>query len=137
MTDSVFLDTNILIYLYSSTEPDKRKLAQQCLSDSTANNWISTQVLNELNNVLHRKFAVPYDEILSVVNELGNYFQVTLVSTETIRQALILGERYHYSYFDNLMLASALERGCRTLYSEDMQHGQQINGNLEIINPFM
>lgn len=136
MKDKVFIDTNILVYLYSSTEPKKQELAQQCIANSPQNTWISTQVLNELNNVLYRKFSLPYDDILSVMDELSDYFQVSLVSPETIRQALILGARYQYSYFDNLMLASALERGCSIIYSEDMQHGQEIIGQLKIINPF-
>lgn len=136
MKDKVFIDTNILVYSYSSTEPEKQMLAQQCIANSVENSWISTQVLNELNNVLYRKFSLSYDAILSVMNELSGYFQITLVSPETIRQALILGERYQYSYFDNLMLASALEQGCNIIYSEDMQNKQQITGQLEIINPF-
>lgn len=136
MTDKIFLDTNILVYTYSSTEPEKQKLAQQCLS-TVANSWISTQVLNELNNTLYRKFALTYKDILVVMNELSDYFQISLVSPETIRQALLLGDRYQYSYFDNLILASALERGCTIVYSEDMQHGQKIIGQLKIINPFL
>lgn len=136
MKDKAFIDTNILVNSYSSTEPEKQMLAQQCIADSVENSWISTQVLNELNNVLYRKFSLPYDAILSVMNELSDYFQVALVSPETIRQALMLGERYQYSYFDNLMSASALEQGCNVIYSEDMQNGQQIIGQLEIINPF-
>lgn len=48
----------------------------------------------------------------------------------------MLGERYGYSYFDSLMLASALEQGCSILYSEDMQHGQILEGGLRIIDPF-
>lgn len=128
--------TNILVYTYSSTEPDKQKIAQECIADSIENIWISTQVLNELNNVLYRKFALPYESILSVMDELNDYLQVAMISPETIRQALILGARYQYSYFDNLMIASALEKGCNILYSEDMHHGQKIVGGLEIINPF-
>ena len=137
MPDNIFLDTNILVYTYSSTEPEKQKLAQQCVTESAENSWISTQVLNELNNVLYRKFTLSYDTILSVMDELIDYFQIAIVSPQTIQQALILGKRYQYSYFDNLMLASALEQGCNIIYSEDMQHGQQIVGQLKIINPFL
>ncbi|MFZ1344751.1 hypothetical protein [Thiothrix eikelboomii] len=58
------------------------------------------------------------------------------MTSQTIEQALVLGERYGYSYFDSLMLASALEQGCSILYSEDMQHGQILEGGLRIIDPF-
>lgn len=134
MQDSVFLDTSILVYLYSETEPEKSKIAKQCTENQNA--WISTQVLNELSNVLHRKFAMPYLEILSVIQELENAFLLATITHKTIKQALLLGDRYRYSYFDSLMLASSLEQGCTTIYTEDMQHSQKIESQLIIHNPF-
>ena len=136
MQDKVFFFFFFLEYAYSATEPEKQTIAQQCITDYEKNSWISTQVLNELNNVLYRKFSLSYDDILSVMLELEGYFQIATVSPETIRQALILGERYRYSYFDSLMLASALEQNCSILFSEDMQCGQLISGQLRIVNPF-
>lgn len=135
MPDNAFLDTNILIYIYSKDESEKRNQAQRF--SKQADVWISTQVLNELSNVLHKKFSVPYLKILNVMDELEAAFQVTTVTTTVIRQAIVLGDRYGYSYFDNLMLASALETGCSQLYSEDMQHGQSIESRLTIVNPFL
>lgn len=134
MPDKVFLDSNVLIYLYSEDEPEKASLALKCAQEP--NVWISTQALNEVSNVMYRKQKLAYADILSVVKELQNNFQVTTVTTRTIEQALLLGERYRYSYFDCLMLASSLEQGCARLYSEDMQHGQVIEGSLRIVNPF-
>ena len=124
----------MLIYLYSEDESEKADLAQQCAQEPDA--WISTQVLNEVSNVLRRKQKQTYPAILKVIQELQGNFQVTTVTTQTIEQALLLGERYRYSYFDSLMLASALEQGCTLLYSEDMQHGQVIEGVLQIVDPF-
>lgn len=134
MPVKVFLDSNVLIYLYSEDESEKAYLAQQCAQEPDA--WISTQVLNEVSNVLRRKQKQTYPAILKVIQELQGNFQVTTVTTQTIEQALLLGERYRYSYFDSLMLASALEQGCSLLYSEDMQHGQVIEGVLQIVDPF-
>ncbi len=134
MPVKVFLDSNVLIYLYSEDESEKADLAQQCAQEPDA--WISTQVLNEVSNVLRRKQKQTYPAILKVIQELQGNFQVTTVTTQTIEQALLLGERYRYSYFDSLMLASALEQGCSLLYSEDMQHGQVIEGVLQIVDPF-
>jgi len=134
MPVKVFLDSNVLIYLYSEDESEKADLAQQCAQEPDA--WISTQVLNEVSNVLRRKQKQTYPAILKVIQELQGNFQVTTVTTQTIEQALLLGERYRYSYFDSLMLASALEQGCTLLYSEDMQHGQVIEGVLQIVDPF-
>jgi predicted nucleic acid-binding protein len=134
MRDSIFLDTNILVYLYSETEPEKAKIAKQCAEHQ--NVWISTQVLNELSNVLHRKFSIPYLDILAVIQELEIDFLLATISHKTIKQALLLGDRYRYSYFDSLMLASSLEQGCTTIYTEDMQHNQEIESQLVIRNPF-
>jgi predicted nucleic acid-binding protein len=134
MPVKVFLDSNVLIYLYSEDEAEKSDLAQQCAQEPDA--WISTQVLNEVSNVLRRKQKQTYPAILKVIQELQGNFQVTTVTTQTIEQALLLEERYRYSYFDSLMLASALEQGCSLLYSEDMQHGQVIEGVLQIVDPF-
>ena len=58
------------------------------------------------------------------------------VSVATIQQAWLIGEKYGYSYFDSLVLASALESHCDVLYSEDMQDGQLIESCLKIVNPF-
>ena len=134
MPDKVFLDSNVLIYLYSEDEPEKANLALKCAQEPDA--WISTQVLNEVSNVMYRKQKLAYGDILSVVQELQNNFQITTVTPRTIEQALLLGERYRYSYFDCLMLASSLEQSCAVLYSEDMQHEQVIEGSLRIVNPF-
>jgi predicted nucleic acid-binding protein len=134
MPDKVFLDTNILIYGYSEDEPDKRQRASECVRSGEA--WISTQVLNETINVLKRKFSLEYSQIQNTVRELSEQFEIALVSVNTIEIALNLAERYRYSYFDSLILASACETGCQILYSEDLQDGQQIDNQLTIVNPF-
>ena len=134
MPDKVFIDTNVLIYGYSEDEPDKRQRAIDCVRSGEA--WISTQVLNETINVLKRKFSLSYSQIREAVQELSEGFPIVLVSVNTIEMALNLAERYQYSYFDSLILASALEAGCQILYSEDLQDGQRIENQLTIINPF-
>jgi predicted nucleic acid-binding protein len=134
MPDKVFIDTNVLIYGYSEDEPDKRQRAIDCVRSGEA--WISTQVLNETINVLKRKFSLSYSQIRDAVQELSEGFPIVLVSVNTIEIALNLAERYQYSYFDSLILASALEAGCQILYSEDLQDGQRIENQLMIVNPF-
>jgi predicted nucleic acid-binding protein len=69
------------------------------------------------------------DEILDACNLLA-------VRHNTIKKSLALNERYGYSYYDCLIIASALEANCNILYSEDMQHGQVIENTLKIVNPF-
>ncbi len=134
MSAKAFLDTNIIIYGYSQDEPDKQHRARKCAQANES--WISTQVLNETVNTLKRKFSLDYHQIGAVVDELSQQYQLAIVSLDTIRKALNIAQRYQYSYFDSLIIASALEVGCDRLYSEDLQDSQKIDNTLLLINPF-
>jgi len=136
MSDKVFLDTNIVIYLYSKDEPEKKKTCEEIIKN-ISDVYISTQVLNEFSNTMKRKFSLSYDEIADTVLELSSNFIVSKVSVSTVLSALRLAGTLKYSYFDSLILASALECGCDILYSEDLQHGQIINETLKIVNPLV
>ncbi|MEQ1593438.1 MAG: PIN domain-containing protein [Thiobacillaceae bacterium] len=131
-----FLDTNILLYLYSEDEPDKRTRAQLLVRGETRA-WVSTQVLSEMANVLHRKFGVTYPDIAIALHEIRAVCATHQVTAETITLALSLAERYRHSYYDSLILAAALECGCNELVSEDMQNGFVIDSRLTIRNPFV
>lgn len=135
MHDRTFLDTNVVVYLYSADEQDKRALAE-ALFRKTDRVWISTQVLSELCNVLRRKFKLTYPEIAAVVDELRVACEVHVVTVETVAKALRLAERYRHSYFDSLILAAALECGCDVLATEDMQDGLLVEASLRVHNPF-
>jgi predicted nucleic acid-binding protein len=135
MNARAFFDTNVLVYLYSIDEPEKRNLALKQV-DAAENRWVSTQVLSELSNTLRRKFDQEYDVITRVIDEVIAPFQVMVIQPDTIRHALNLAQVYRYSYYDSLILAAALEQSCHFLYSEDMQHEQVIEQSLVILNPF-
>lgn len=55
----------------------------------------------------------------------------------TILRAIGVAQRYGFSWFDSLIVAAALECGCQTLYSEDLQHGQLLDTTLRVVNPFV
>jgi predicted nucleic acid-binding protein len=93
-------------------------------------------VLSELANVLSKKYSFSWQQIASVYKELTNLFDIVLIKPESVRKAIEISEQYRYSYYDSLILASALEAECSILYSEDFQHGQIIEG-MKIINPFV
>jgi len=135
MSVNVFFDTNVLVYLYSVDEPEKQQAALKQIEVSE-NRWISTQVLSELSNTLRKKFRLEYSAIVNVLNEIQESFQVITVKPGTIEHALHLAQTYRYSYYDSLILAASLEKMCRFLYSEDMQHQQIIDQQLTIVNPF-
>ena len=58
-------------------------------------------------------------------------------TSDTVFQACTIADKYQYSFYDSLIIASAIEAECQILYSEDMQHNQFIEGKLKIINPFL
>ena len=135
MSGKIFLDTNILVYCYTNTEPDKNTIALTIAQHSDA--WISTQVLQELANTLRRKFSKSWPEIQAVLDELCINFHVFSNSPETIQGAARIAENYGFSFYDSMIISACLSVGCQTLYSEDMQHGQIINNTLTISNPFI
>jgi predicted nucleic acid-binding protein len=135
MSANVFFDTNVLVYLYSIDEPEKQQAALKQI-EVTENRWISTQVLSELSNTLRKKFNLDYSNIVNVLTEIQESFQVMTVQPSTIEHALHLAQTYRYSYYDSLILAASLEKTCHVLYSEDMQHQQVIDQKLTIVNPF-
>ena len=134
MSAKVFLDTNVVVYLYSGDEPEKQTAALSLIENNEA--IVSTQVLSELANTLSRKFSLPYEVVAQAVAEVQEGSTVSLVMPETIAQALTLAKKYQYSYYDSQILASALLAGCSTLFTEDIQHGQLIENSMTICNPF-
>ncbi|MCL1843038.1 MAG: PIN domain-containing protein [Defluviitaleaceae bacterium] len=136
MPDKIFLDTNIIVYLYSIDENDKRDTC--CEFVNRADCITSIQVMNEASNVWFKKYKLGKSGIAKYLDEIESICdEVMLVRRKTINMALDIKERYHYSLYDCLMLASALEASCTIILTEDMQNGQVINGILKIINPFM
>jgi predicted nucleic acid-binding protein len=132
MNARAFLDTNILIYAFSESEP-RTAIADELLSRGFI---VSVQVLNEFVNVAFRKLNMPWKRVLDLLNAVNTLCPNPLpVTFKTHRKALQIVERYRYHMYDALIIASALESSCLTLYSEDMHNGQVIEG-LTIRNPF-
>ena len=134
MSGKTFLDTNIVVYLYSGDEPEKQAAALALIEENPV---VSTQVLSELANTLSRKFDLSFDVVAQSVAEVRDACTVIPVMPDTILQALALAQKYRYAYYDSLILAAALLAGCETLATEDMQHGQVIEGTLKIHCPFV
>jgi len=129
----VFIDTNVLIYA-TDADSSKKRIALELLATHPV---VSIQVINECANVLRKKFRLDYANLATI---LENYLKtVTLVpvTLATVRLAWQLGERYGYSYYDTVVLASALEHHYVTFYSEDLQDGQVLEQRLQIVDPFL
>ena len=133
-----FIDSNILVYLFDETNLEKyhraRVLVNRLVDDKSG--CISYQVVQETLNVITTKFGISHRRAVEFIDEiLAPLWQID-PSTELYLRALELRERYGFSFYDSLIVAAALEAGCTRLYTEDMQHGQQIQG-LTIQNPFL
>ena len=132
----IFLDSNIVIYTYSNNSADKQQKARKLFTEKTVT--ISTQVLQEMANTLHRKFKADFHIIHLLLEECVRNANTLHVNTHTtVLKACDIAEVYRFSFYDSLIIASALEAGCQILYSEDMQHNQLIEGILTIVNSFM
>jgi predicted nucleic acid-binding protein len=128
------LDSNILLYVYSTTEPAKRAVSTALLEQYEC--CTSIQALNEFCNVCLKKYHFSRAKVERALQQITAAADLFSVSLHTLRWALVLHERYQYSYYDCVMLASALQHSCDYFYSEDLSAGQMIEGTLEIINPF-
>jgi predicted nucleic acid-binding protein len=135
MSDNIFIDTNILVYLYSIDEPQKKNLVEQFILSNSNNAIISTQVINEFISVLHKKKKIDLRTISNAVQQIASVIKMAIITGQTIQSALLIAEKYKYSYFDCLMIASAIENNCKILFTEDMQNQHSID-KLIIKNPF-
>jgi predicted nucleic acid-binding protein len=128
-----FFDASVLLYLLSS-EREKADRAETLLADSGV---ISVQVLNEFTAVAVRKLAMPLAEVREILETVRNLCRTQPLIIEDHDRAGEVMERYRLSFYDSVIVASALRAGCEFLYAEDLQHGQIIEQQLRVVNPFV
>jgi predicted nucleic acid-binding protein len=133
MPNKVFFDTNVLIYAVAQDDP-RNSRAEELLATGGI---LSVQVLNEFVSVARRKLQMPWKEVREALEAIrilcAPPFPITI---DTHDAAVRIAVAYNYSVYDALIAAAALEAACVTLYSEDFQDGQIIEGRLRICNPF-
>ena len=128
---TAFFDTNVLVYAQGPGA--KGDAARGALMDGGV---ISVQVLNEFANVLRRKFRLEWKDVAGAVADVRELFEsIRPLDIETHEAAVALAEAHGFSFYDSLIVASALQAGCETLLTEDLQDGRRIDG-LVIVNPF-
>ncbi len=131
---TAFLDSDILVY--AALQPDWRsETARELLA---AGGVISVQVLNEFANVARRKLRRPWPEMIRrALADLRLLCPPPLpLTAATHEAALAMAVRHGFSFYDALIVASALEAGCTTLLSEDMRDNLVIGERLTLRNPF-
>src|SRR5581483_10225188 len=135
-----FIDSSVFVYSLDPSNREKREIARRLIGDVLHNGEgsISFQVIQETLNVITRKFQQPVVRV-----DLEEFLDEVLVpmwrvmpSRRLYERALDLQSRYGKSFYDSLIVSAALEAGCTRLYSDDLRHGQRIEG-LVIENPFL
>jgi predicted nucleic acid-binding protein len=136
----VFLDSNLWIYLFLNSENEQDKLKQikvkQLLLDYPLV-VCSAQVLNEVSNTLFRKYHLEVEIIESYIQSILDLVFMQALNEAITLKALSLLKKYHFSFYDALIVAAALQTKCDILFSEDMQHNLLVNDSLIIVNPFL
>ena len=132
MPDNAFFDTNLLIYAALGDDPRSER-AEQFLA---AGGFVSVQVLNEFVSVARRKVQMPWNDVKAALRWIRILCPVVPLTLNTHEEALAIAEQYGYRIYDSLIVASALEAKCGTLYTEDLQDGQVIEGRMTVRNPF-
>jgi predicted nucleic acid-binding protein len=131
-TAGAFLDTNVLIYAFTT---DRRAAAAQALLGRGC--VTSVQALNEFTNVARRKLGMTWHEIRAALADIRTLCPaIAALDLPTHEEALRIAERHGYTIFDALIVAAALRARCAILYSEDMRDGITIAGRLRIVDPF-
>jgi predicted nucleic acid-binding protein len=128
-----FFDTNVLLYLLS----DDSGKAQRVEDLLAAQGTISVQVLNEFAAVALRKLKMPLSDVQEILDTVRAVCSVESITVATHDRGLAVYDRYGFSLYDSMLVASALIAGAKILYSEDLQHGQLVDAQLRIINPFL
>ncbi len=132
-----FLDTNVFIYLFDDADEHKRAAAERIVSDALTNGHavVSYQVVQEALNVMKLELGASTDDARRFLEAVLDPLWQIGPSTDLYGAALDLRGRYGFSFFEALIVASALAAGCSRLLSEDLQHGQRI-GDLTIVDAF-
>ena len=127
-----FFDTSVLLYLLSA-DTEKADRVEELLESAGV---ISVQVLNEFTAVASRKLAMPLPDIREVLGTVRSICRTVPITVDDHDRAIEIKERYKFSFYDSVVVASALRAECKILYTEDLQHRQVIDRQLTIINPF-
>lgn len=139
MPGRVFVDTNIWLYGLVQDDTavaDERHGRAADFLGSLSGPVINSQVIREACSNLLKKCRFQEDRIQRLVRAWYADCEVHPSNANQHFLASELRTRHHLSYWDSLIVAAALDAGCATLYSEDLQHGAVFERRLRVINPF-
>ena len=139
----IFFDTNVVVYAYGPDDPSRRQRALSLVREAMREDRfvISTQVMQEFYNVIRQRNFLSPGDALDVLRGLAGY-RVERSSSESVLRAVALQQRCKVSIWDALIVQAALDSGCGTLFTEDLQHGQRFAADgdaartVTVLNPF-
>ena len=134
MKDKKFIDSNIFLYAFCDKDSQKQLIAKKLVLNDAS---ISVQVINEVSVNLLKKFKLSEIQIGDFINSCFTHYDIINLSKEIFITASEIRIKYKISYYDSIIIATALKNKCTILYSEDMQNGQNIENSLKIVNPFI
>jgi predicted nucleic acid-binding protein len=136
--DRRFVDTNILLYAHDTSAGSKHERARALLEQlwDTRDGCLSVQVLQEFFVTVTRKISKPLDAAAAkeIIADLSRW-HVHVPAADDVLGAIGLHQRTGISFWDAVMVRSAVEIGCGVIYSEHLNHGQVYDG-ARVENPF-
>lgn len=140
MKSNIFIDSNIWIYAFLDSEKEhaKQQRVVSLLEGIPADSSViaSVQVINEFHWILSRKYGIDDATIKAKVTKgIAAIASIAPLGFKVYQDAFRIRGKYNVTFWDSLIVASALENKCTVLYSEDMQHGLLIDNKLKVVNP--
>ena len=132
-----FLDSNVWLYALSDQEEKRKEKAENLIEKNKKQICLSTQVINEVCLNLKRKSSFDEAEISRLIFSFYLNYEIVEPKLETLLEASELRTKYSLSFWDSIIVASALSVSAEILYSEDMQNNLQVENKLKIVNPFL
>jgi predicted nucleic acid-binding protein len=134
--DRVFVDTNVLTYLFDASEPEKQARAERQLRGEAREIFVSTQVLQELYVSLTKgRNPITTPEIAERAVREASLYSVVHVDTALVFAGIAAARTHRISFWDALIVRAAAQAGCEALLSEDLNPGQVFYG-VRVENPF-
>jgi predicted nucleic acid-binding protein len=137
MNARIFVDTNVIVYRFDTTEAEKHQAAEAWLDRlwESRSGRLSTQVLHEIYATLTRKLVIPVADARTIVRSLHAWDPVR-IDDGILEGAWGLEDRFSLSFWDALIVAAARFSEATYLLTEDLQHGQDFDG-LQVVSPFV